>query len=144
MPFNQNPEQIARDQIDKLLLQSGWDIKNKNQINFHIGKGQTVQEYQTDTDSADYILFVGDNPGGEIEAKAEQHGHKFTSVEEHTAEYAAAKLNRAERLSQTILQCAFSGQLIGEINSDALLVVDTVSPDWVMAAKSNDKYQINL
>jgi type I restriction enzyme R subunit len=92
MNLNQNPEQIARDHIDKLLLQSGWVIQNKNQINFHIGEGQAVREYQTDTGPADYILFVGGKPVGVIEAKAEQHGHKLTSVEEQTAEYAAAKL----------------------------------------------------
>jgi type I site-specific restriction endonuclease len=143
MPLNQNPEQIARDQIDTLLLQSGWGIQNKSQINFHIGEGQSVREYQTDSGPADYILFVGDKPGDVIEAKAEQHGRKFISVEEQTAEYAAANLKRAERLRQTILQRIFSGQLIGEINSEALPVVDTVSPDWLMAAKSNDKYQIN-
>lgn len=92
MTLNQNPEQLARDNIDKLLLQSGWVIQNKNQINLHIGTGQAVREYQTDTGPADYILFVGGKPVGVIEAKAEQHGHKLTTVEEQTAEYAAAKL----------------------------------------------------
>ncbi len=92
MTLNQNPEQLARDNIDKLLLQSGWVIQNKEQINFHVGDGQAVREYQTDTGPADYILFVGGKPVGVIEAKAEQHGHKLTSVEEQTAEYAAAKL----------------------------------------------------
>jgi type I restriction enzyme R subunit len=92
MTLNQNPEQKARDNIDKLLLQSGWDIQNKNQINLHSGTGQAVREYQTDTGPADYILFVGGKPVGVIEAKAEQHGHKLTSVEEQTAEYAFAKL----------------------------------------------------
>jgi type I restriction enzyme R subunit len=102
MTLNQNPEQLARDNIDKLLLQSGWLIQNKNQINFHIGEGQAVREYQTDTGPADYILFVGGKPVGVIEAKAEQHGHKLTSVEEQTAEYAAAKLkwvNNSEPLA---------------------------------------------
>ncbi|WP_256360345.1 DEAD/DEAH box helicase family protein [Methylomonas koyamae] len=92
MTINQNPEQVARDQIDTLLEQSGWAVQNKNQINFYIGEGQAVREYQTDTGPADYILFVGGKPVGVIEAKAEQHGHKLTSVEDQTAEYAAAKL----------------------------------------------------
>ena len=92
MTLNQNPEQLARDSIDKLLLQSGWVIQNKNQINLHSGIGQAVREYQTDTGPADYILFVGGKPVGVIEAKAEQQGHKLTTVEEQTAEYAAAKL----------------------------------------------------
>lgn len=92
MPTNQNPEQVARDQIDKLLQQAGWMVQNKTQINFHAGQGQAVREYQTDTGPADYILFVDGKPLGVIEAKAEQHGHKLTTVEEQTAEYAAAKL----------------------------------------------------
>lgn len=92
MTFNQNPEQKARDHIDKQLLQAGWVIQNKNQINLHIGTGQAVREYQTDTGPADYILFVDGKPVGVIEAKAESHGHKLTTVEEQTAEYAAAKL----------------------------------------------------
>lgn len=92
MPTNQNPEQVARGQIDKLLQQVGWTVQNKTQINFHVGQGQAVREYQTDTGPADYILFVDGKPVGVIEAKAEQHGHKLTAVEEQTAEYAAAKL----------------------------------------------------
>ena len=31
--LNQNPEQIARDQIDLQLLASGWIIQDKNKIN---------------------------------------------------------------------------------------------------------------
>lgn len=92
MALNQNPEQKARDNIDKLLLQAGWVIQNKKQINLDAGIGQAVREYQTDTGPADYILFVDRKPVGVIEAKAENHGHKITSVEEQTAEYAAAKL----------------------------------------------------
>jgi type I restriction enzyme R subunit len=92
MTLNQNPEQKARDNIDKQLLLAGWVIQNKNQINLNVCLGQAVREYQTDTGPADYILFVDGKPVGVIEAKAEQHGHKLTTVEEQTAEYAAAKL----------------------------------------------------
>ncbi len=124
-----NSEPIALDQIDKLLLQSGWVTQNKNQINFHIGEGQSAWEYPTDSGPADYILFVGDKPSDVIEAKAEQHGRKFISVEEQTAEYGAVNRKRAEHLRQAILQRTFSGQLIGEINSDTLPMVHTVFPD---------------
>ena len=92
MTVNQNPEQKARDNIDKLLLQAGWAVQNKNRINLDQGTGQAVREYQTDTGPADYILFVDRKPVGVIEAKAERHGHKLTTVEEQTADYAAAKL----------------------------------------------------
>jgi type I restriction enzyme, R subunit len=92
MPPNQNPEQLARDNIDALLRQSGWVIQNKNKLNLNDGIGQAVREYQTDTGPADYILFVDRKPVGVIEAKAESHGHRITAVEDQTAEYAAAKL----------------------------------------------------
>src|SRR5665811_1167669 len=92
MTLNQNPEQKARDNIDKLLLQAGWVIQNKNQINLDQGIGQAVREYQTDVGPADYVLFVGKLAVGVIEAKAEKFGHNITPVEEQTAGYAAAKL----------------------------------------------------
>jgi type I restriction enzyme, R subunit len=72
MTLNQNPEQKARDNIDKLLLQAGWVIQNKKQINLDAGIGQAVREYQTDTGPADYILFVARKPVGVIEAKEEK------------------------------------------------------------------------
>lgn len=92
MTLNQNPEQKARDNIDKQLHQAGWVIQNKKQIKFDAGIGQAVREYQTDTGPADYILFVDRKPIGVIEAKEENHGHKITDVEKQTEEYAAAKL----------------------------------------------------
>jgi type I restriction enzyme, R subunit len=97
MPPNQNPEQLARDNIDALLRQSGWVIQNKNQLNLNAGIGQAVREYQTDTGPADYILFVDRKPVGVIEAKAEHHGHRITAVEDQTAEYAIAKLKWGQR-----------------------------------------------
>jgi hypothetical protein len=51
---NQNPEQIARDQIDKRLAEAGWVVQDKNAINFNAGQGIAVREYQTDVGPADY------------------------------------------------------------------------------------------
>ena len=50
---NQNPEQIARDQIDALLSASGWRVQDKNRINLSDGQGQAVREYPTDTGPAE-------------------------------------------------------------------------------------------
>ena len=36
---NQNPEQIARDQIDKHLVESGWIVQDKKTIDFSAGPG---------------------------------------------------------------------------------------------------------
>jgi type I restriction enzyme R subunit len=39
---NQNPEQIARDLIDKQLEQAGWLIQSKNDVNLSAGKGVAI------------------------------------------------------------------------------------------------------
>jgi len=39
----------ARQQIDKNLIQVGWIIQNKNQINLSAGLGIAVREYPTDS-----------------------------------------------------------------------------------------------
>jgi len=90
--LNQNPEQIARDKIDAELLQCGWFIQNKNQINLNAGLGVAVREYQTDIGPADYVLFVDKKPIGIIEAKRAEEGGRLTMHEEQTEGYAKAKL----------------------------------------------------
>jgi type I restriction enzyme R subunit len=100
-PPNQNPEQIARDQIDNHLVESGWIVQDKKTIDFTAGLGIAVREYQTDIGPADYVLFVAKTAVGVIEAKPKDWGHKITVVEEQSAAYAAATLkwvNNKERL----------------------------------------------
>ena len=89
---NQTPEQVARDNIDKMLSQAGWFVQDKKKINFAAGIGIAVREYQTDVGPADYVLFVDKVAVGVIEAKPESYGHKLTQVEAQSAGYAAAKL----------------------------------------------------
>jgi type I restriction enzyme R subunit len=55
---NQNPEQLVRDRIDKMLLASGWVVQSKKQINLAAGNGVAIREYHTDIGPADNILFV--------------------------------------------------------------------------------------
>lgn len=90
---NQNPEQIARDHIDKQLLVCGWLIQDKAKINLVAGQGIAVREYQTDIGPADYVLFVDKKPVGVIEAKKKDAGiNLVTEVENQSADYATAKL----------------------------------------------------
>lgn len=90
---NQNPEQIARDHIDKQLLDCGWLIQDKIKINLGAGQGIAVREYQTDVGPADYVLFVDKKPVGVIEAKKKDAGvNLVTDVENQSADYASAKL----------------------------------------------------
>ena len=89
---NQNPEQLARDQIDKQLIACGWEIQHKDKINLAAGPGIAVREYLTDAGPADYVLFVDRKPVGLIEAKREEEGVRLTIHEEQSNEYRVSKL----------------------------------------------------
>ncbi len=89
---NKNPEQLARDQIDALLIKAGWAVQDKKEIKFNAGQGIAVREYQTEVGPADYVLFVDKKAVGVIEAKPSDWGHKLTTVEEQSGSYAAATL----------------------------------------------------
>lgn len=89
---NQNPEQIARDHIDRQLVACGWIIQSIKQINLNAGIGVAVREYLTDVGPADYVLFVEGKPCGVIEAKREEEGHRINIHEDQVEEYASAKL----------------------------------------------------
>ena len=89
---NQNPEQIARDNIDNQLIACGWIVQNKKQMNLTAGPGVAVTEYQTDIGTADYILFVSAKPVGVIEAKSEEKGFQLIHAEDQSKDYANSKL----------------------------------------------------
>jgi len=90
--INQNPEQKARDHIDKMLVEAGWVVQSKNEVNLSAGTGVAVREYQTDVGPADYVLFVDRKPAGIIEAKREEQGEKLTTHEDQSRDYAQGKL----------------------------------------------------
>ena len=91
--INQNPEQLARDNIDKQLATCGWAVQSKGrQLNLGAALGVAVREYQTDVGPADYVLFLDKKPVGVIEAKKEDEGFRLTQVEDQSTEYAQAKL----------------------------------------------------
>jgi type I restriction enzyme R subunit len=89
---NQNPEQIARDNIDKQLTACGWLIQGLKKVNLHAGIGVAIKEYLTDVGPTDYVLFVDGKPCGVIEAKKEEEGHKLNVHENQSEGYANAKL----------------------------------------------------
>jgi type I restriction enzyme R subunit len=85
--MNQNPEQIARDKIDQMLKASGWLVQSKDKVNLSAGIGVALRETNTESGSADYILFVHSKAVGVIEAKAEDLGYKLLQVEEQSVRY---------------------------------------------------------
>lgn len=90
--MNQNPEQIARDHIDKLLVESGWLVQTKTKLNLAAGTGVAVTEYRTDSGPVDYLLFIDKVPVGVIEAKKAEEGVRLTMAEDQTRRYAEGKL----------------------------------------------------
>ena len=92
MTVNQNPEQIARDTIDRKLIESGFAVQDRKKIDWRVSPGIAVREYPTDVGPADYVLFVDRVPVGVIEAKKEDYGEKITTVEGQSYEYATSKL----------------------------------------------------
>lgn len=90
--INQNPEQKARDNIDKMLVEAGWVVQSKKKVDLSAAKGVAVREYQTDVGPADYVLFVDRKPVGVIEAKREEQGEKLTVAEDQSKDYAESKL----------------------------------------------------
>lgn len=89
---NQNPEQKAREEIDRQLEACGWIVQDKTAINLNKGLGVAVREYYTDVGPADYVLFVGGKPAGIIEAKREEEGQNITTHEGQAEDYASARL----------------------------------------------------
>ena len=86
--MNQNPEQIARDTIDKQLAACGWAIQDHKKINLQASAGVAVREYRTDAGPADYVLFVDGKPVGVIEAKRKEEGDTLTVHEDQAEGYA--------------------------------------------------------
>ena len=84
---NQNPEQIARDKIDQMLTNSGWLVQSKDEVNLSAGLGIALRETNTESGSADYILFINSKAVGVIEAKAEDLGFRLLQVEEQSKRY---------------------------------------------------------
>lgn len=87
MGSNQHPEQRARDRIDRLLIEAGWQIQSRHSMNVYASSGVAVRELQTNEGPADYVLFVNGNPAGVIEAKKEDEGLRLTVHETQTEKY---------------------------------------------------------
>ena len=83
-----NPEQQAREIIDKKLIQSGWVIQDLKSLNLSVSLGVAVREFPTSTGPVDYALFVDGIPVGVIEAKKTELGENITTVEGQSARYA--------------------------------------------------------
>ena len=86
------PEEKARQNIDKRLVQSGWVLQDMDQFCPDESLGVAVREYPTSTGAVDYALFVDGVAVGVIEAKKDNAGERLTTVEVQSKRYADSKL----------------------------------------------------
>jgi hypothetical protein len=63
------PEEHAREQIDAMLVTSGWVVQDFTALNLGIGQGIALCEVLLESGRCDYLLLVNRKPLGVIEAK---------------------------------------------------------------------------
>jgi type I restriction enzyme R subunit len=80
-----NPEDEARQNIDKMLGESGWVIQDFKNFDLSAGFGIAIREYPLSKNHSDYALFVNRNPVGVLEAK--KVGWTLTGVEGQSKNY---------------------------------------------------------
>ncbi|TRZ98927.1 MAG: DEAD/DEAH box helicase [Rhodocyclaceae bacterium] len=82
------PEQQAREEIDRLLVAAGWRVCDLAEANIHAARGVAIREFPLDTGFgfADYLLYVDGKAAGIIEAK--KQGATLTGVEFQSGRYA--------------------------------------------------------
>jgi len=80
-----SPEQIARERIDRMLVQCGWVVQDYAQMNISAGAGVAIREFPLQTGFADYLLYADGKAIGVVEAKPENH--TLMGVETQSAKY---------------------------------------------------------
>jgi len=85
--LTKTPEQEARETIDKMLDQSGWDVQDVDNANIHAKKGVAIREFPLNKGHgyADYLMYVDGKAAGVIEAK--KVGNTLTGVEIQSDKY---------------------------------------------------------
>ena len=82
---NKTPEQIARDDIDRKLVDAGWVIQNYKQLDLSAGQGIAVREVTLKSGRCDYLLLIDRRPVGVVEAK--KVGATLSSVADQSGHY---------------------------------------------------------
>jgi len=114
------PENLAREHIDQALEHAGWRVQDYKSSNLHAGRGVVLRNFPLVSGHgfAGYLLYVDGRSAGVVEAK--KKGFPLVGVEverrlsviKELEDAVEANLTRADRLRQSILSQAFSGQLV--------------------------------
>jgi type I restriction enzyme R subunit len=85
--MTKTPEQEARETIDKMLDQSGWDVQDLRAAKIHAKKGVAIREFPLNQGHgfADYLLYIDGQAAGVVEAK--KVGSTLTGVEIQSDKY---------------------------------------------------------
>ena len=85
--MTKTPEQEARETIDIMLSQAGWDVQDVGNVNIYAKKGVAIREFPLNQGHgfADYLLYVDGKAAGVIEAK--KVGNTLTGVEIQSDKY---------------------------------------------------------
>ena len=81
------PEDKARENIDRLLTQAGWAVRDQSGANILAYRGVAIRNFTLKPGHgfADYLLYVDGRAAGVIEAKKE--GVTLTGVETQSERY---------------------------------------------------------
>jgi type I restriction enzyme R subunit len=82
-----DPEQLAREEIDRQLVLAGWVVQDRKDLNLFAGPGVAIREVSIPgAGEADYLLVAKGKAVGIVEAK--KRGDTLTGVEMKTRVYA--------------------------------------------------------
>jgi len=93
------PEEIARQEIDKLLEAAGWTVQDCQELNLRASLGVAVRDLSLKTGPADYVLFVDGRCVGVIEAKP--FGTTLSGVAEQSGGYLASIPDSLPQVDET-------------------------------------------
>jgi type I restriction enzyme R subunit len=79
------PEQAARETIDGMLVDAGWTVQSRAELNLGAARGVAVREFALKTGFADYLLFVDRKAIGAVEAKP--MGTTLSGIEAQSEKY---------------------------------------------------------
>ena len=80
-----NPEQRARQQIDAMLVASGWAVQDFKAYNRSVARGIALCEVPLKTGRCDYLLLVDRKAVGVVEAK--KQGTTLSTVADQSGHY---------------------------------------------------------
>lgn len=100
---SKKPEEVAREDIDRMLGLSGWDVQDLNEMNLGACQGVAVREVHMKSGFSDYTLFVERRAVGVIEAKPK--GFTLSGVAEQSEKYAKSNLANLLGIKEPLTFC---------------------------------------